>query len=98
VSIFFYNFNYDWFYLRRYQAMSQSRLLSKRVLDESSSDDDDEFIIAAAQIVQSASHIRKKPGGSVPGRTYKYRNREEGHARLYQDYLSENPTYGPTDF
>ncbi|PUZ55713.1 hypothetical protein GQ55_5G234100 [Panicum hallii var. hallii] len=65
---------------------------------ESSSDDDDEFIIAAAQIVQSASHIRKKPGGSIPGRTYKYRNREEGHARLYQDYLSENPTYGPTDF
>jgi hypothetical protein len=44
-------------------------------------------------------HIfEKKQGGSVPGRIYKYRNREERHARLYQDYLAENPTYGPTDF
>lgn len=90
--------NYDLFYLHRLQAMSQSSLLSKRVLDESSSDDDDDFIISAAQIVQSASLLRKKQGGSVPGRTYIYRNREEGHARLYQDYIDENPTYGPSLF
>lgn len=75
--------------------MSQSSLLSKRVLDESSSDDDDDFIISAAQIVQSASLLRRKQGGS---RTYIYRNREEGHARLYQDYIDENPTYGPSLF
>lgn len=78
--------------------MSQSSLLSKRVLDESSSNDDDDFIISAAQIVQSASLLQKKQGGSVPGRTYIYRNREEGHARLYQDYIDENPTYGPSLF
>jgi hypothetical protein len=42
--------------------MSQSRLFSSRVLDESSSDDDDEFIIGAAQIIQSVS--RRKPGVS----------------------------------
>lgn len=60
--------------------MSQSSLLSKRVLDESSSDDDDDFIISVAQIVQSASLLRRKQGGS---RTYIYRNREEGHAIDY---------------
>ena len=75
--------NYDLFYLHKLQAMSQSSLLSKRVLDESSSDDDDDFIISAAQIVQSASLLQKKQGGSVPGRTYIYRNREEGHAIDY---------------
>jgi hypothetical protein len=58
------------------RGMSQSRLLSAQALDESSSDDDDEFIIAAAQIVQSA--LRRKPGGSVPGRAYIHRDREAG--------------------
>lgn len=77
-------------------GMSQSRLLSSRVLDESSSDDDDEVIIAASQIVQSAS--QRKPGGSVLGRVYIYRDREAGHTRLYQDYFAEHPTYGPRVF
>jgi hypothetical protein len=75
---------------------SQSRLLSSRVLDESSSDDDDEFIISAAQIIQSVS--RRKPGGSVHGRVYIYRDREAGHTRLFQDYFAEHPTYGPSVF
>jgi hypothetical protein len=38
------------------------------------------------------------PGGSVLGRAYIYRDREAGHARMYQDYLAENPTYGPSLF
>jgi hypothetical protein len=77
-------------------GMSQSRLLSSRVLDESSWDVDDEVIIAASQIVQSAS--QRKPGGSVLGRVYIYRDREAGHTRLYQDYFAEHPTYGPSVF
>jgi hypothetical protein len=76
--------------------MSQSQLLLSRVLDESSSDDDDEFIIGAAQIIQSVS--RRKPGGSVHGRVYIYRDKEAGHTRLFQDYFAEHPTYGPCVF
>ncbi|XP_062188941.1 uncharacterized protein LOC133892271 [Phragmites australis] len=39
-----------------------------------------------------------RPGGSVPGRQYINRNREAGHWRLYEDYFSDDPTYGPTFF
>ena len=76
--------------------MSQSRLLSSRVLDESSSDDDDEFIISVAQIIQSASV--RKPRGSVHGCVYIYRDREDGHTIPFQDYFAEHPTYGPSVF
>ncbi|XP_020398640.1 uncharacterized protein [Zea mays] len=78
--------------------MGENRLLSLRDLDESSSDDDDHVILCAAQIIQSYSQVRRQPGGSVPGRAYIYRDREAGHARMYQDYLAENPTYGPNLF
>lgn len=78
--------------------MSNSRSLSSRLLDESSLDDEEDFILCAAQILQNVSQVHRKPGGSVPGHAYIYRNREAGHARLYQDYLAHNPTYGPNLF
>jgi len=68
--------------------MSDKKLLSRRFLDESSSDDeDDELIFSATQILQSESKRAKKSGGSVPGHLYIYRDREGGHARMYQDHL-----------
>jgi hypothetical protein len=78
--------------------MGSNRLLSSRVLDESSSDDDEDFIFCAAQIIHNVSQVRRKPGGSVLGRAYIYRDREAGHTRLYQDYLADSPTYGPNLF
>jgi hypothetical protein len=36
--------------------------------------------------------------GSVHGHQTLRRNREEGHARLYQDYFADYPTYGPSYF
>jgi hypothetical protein len=85
--------------LRIQAIISANRMLSSRVLDESSSsDDDDYFILCAAQIIQSYSQERGMPGGSVPGHAYIYRDRETGHARMYQDYLAENPTYAPSLF
>lgn len=63
----------------------------------SSSDDDDELYIAAAHVVSdianSACHR-----GSVEGHHVLNRDRQSGHIRLYEDYFSDNPTYGPSYF
>jgi hypothetical protein len=78
------------------EAMSGFKSLLQRELeDDSSSDDDDYFIMSAAQIVQTFSGQKRKPGGSVPGHLVIYRDREGGHQRMFEDYLVENPTYGP---
>ena len=79
-------------------SMSHRPSLFQRFLDESSSDDADEFFFAAAQIVQRCSQPARKHGGSVPGHQVKYRDRVGGHARMYQDYLADDPTYDLTDF
>jgi hypothetical protein len=84
--------------LLQIQVMGSNRLLSSQLLDESSSDDDEDFILSTAQIIHTVSQVRRNPGGSVPGRAYIYRDREAGHARLYQDYLANIPTYGPNLF
>jgi hypothetical protein len=34
----------------------------------------------------------------VKGHKYLYRDRQGGHDRMFQDYLAENPTYGPEIF
>jgi len=63
----------------------------------SSSDDDDELYIAAAHVVSdianSACHR-----GSVDGHHVLNHDRQSGHIRLYEDYFSDNPTYGPSYF
>jgi hypothetical protein len=66
----------------------------------SSEDDDDELILATLHQAhtQYALLNAARPGGSVPGRQYINRNREAGHWRLYEDYFSDAPTYGPTFF
>ncbi|XP_062206110.1 uncharacterized protein LOC133907984 [Phragmites australis] len=66
----------------------------------SSEDDDDELILATLHQAhtQYALLNAARPGGSVPGRQYINRNREAGHWRLYEDYFSDAPTYGPTSF
>ena len=64
----------------------------------SSSDDDDELYIAAAHVVvldiaNSACHR-----GSVEGHHVLNHDRQSGHIRLYEDYFSDNPTYGSSYF
>ena len=72
--------------------------LLNEVMDSSSSDDDDELYIAAAHIV--ATDIGNEPYhcGSVEGHRVLNRDRQSGHLRLYQDYFSDDPTYGPNHF
>ena len=78
--------------------MPRKRSRARRVLEESSSDDDESLILATAQIVQGFSNEKGRHGGSVKGHKVIYRDREAGHERMYQDYLAENPTYGPELF
>ena len=78
--------------------MPRKRSRARRVLEESSSDDDESQILATAQIVQSFSNEKGRHGGSVKGHRVLYRDREGGHNRMYQDYLSDNPTYTPEMF
>lgn len=79
--------------------MHGRRSLTRRLLDESSSDDDDELLLCTGQIIESHSQAEpEKHGGSIPGHVVIYRDREGGHSRMYQDYLADDPTYGPTIF
>ena len=80
-------------------VMPLKRSHSRRQFEEdSSSDDYDYFILGAAQIVHSFSNVRRSHGGSVPGRTKIYRDRQGGHDRMFRDYLAVNPTFGPAIF
>jgi len=78
--------------------MSRKRSLSLRMLDDSAADDDDFDMLVAAVIVDSFANDEKKHGGCVEGHRVLHRDREAGHERLFQDYMAENPTYGPEIF
>jgi len=65
------------------------------VVDSSSSDDDNELYIAAADIVATDIDNEPRYRGSVEGHRVLNRDRQSGHMRLYQDYFSDDPTYGP---
>ena len=78
--------------------MSKKKFCARRQLDDSSSDDDDSVILSAAQVVQTFSNEKGRHGGSVVGHRVLYRDREGGHDRIFQDYLADNPTYGPEIF
>jgi len=72
-----------------------TKSLLQRELDDSSSDDDDYLIFSAAQIVQTYSNAKGRHSGSVLGHQVIYRDREDSYQRIFQDYLADDPTYGP---
>jgi len=78
--------------------MRAARSRLRRQFDDDSSDDDDYFIFTAAWIVQRFSNKKGRHGGSVTGHVVIHRDREGGHWRMYQDYLTDNLTYGPDLF
>ena len=78
--------------------MAAEKSLLQRELEDSSSDDDDCLIISAAAIVETYSNKKERHGDSVPGHKVIYRDREDGHQRMFQDYLADEPTYGPNLF
>ncbi|XP_062217681.1 uncharacterized protein LOC133917866 [Phragmites australis] len=81
--------------------MRRRNIVKQILMDSSStSSDDDELIVATAfQVHDEDQRLNvRRHGGSVPGHRVIHRGREAGHARLYQDYFSEDPTYGPAIF
>lgn len=72
------------------------------MLDDSSSSssDDDIFFHQAMHAVLNEDEVCEdsQPGGSVHGHLVLNRERHTGHMRLYQDYFSDQPTYGASYF
>ncbi|XP_072146396.1 uncharacterized protein [Setaria viridis] len=70
------------------------------VLDSSSDDDDDDFLISVTHVTVNAneSDDETKHRGSIIGHRVLQRDRQAGHQRLYQDYFSDDPTYGHSYF
>ena len=75
-----------------------NELMDSSSSSSSSSDDDDEVYTAAEHIVLSDIINPACHRGSVEGHRVVNRDRQSGHCRLYEDYFSDNPTYGPSYF
>ncbi|CAL5402850.1 unnamed protein product [Camellia sinensis] len=72
----------------------------KMIIDDSDSDNELE-IFAIAALEEERLNNERQLGlrrGSIQGHTVIYRNRIQGHKRLYQDYFSETPIYPPNLF
>ncbi|CAL5413495.1 unnamed protein product [Camellia sinensis] len=72
----------------------------KMIIDDSDSDNELE-IFAIAALEEKRLNNERQLGlrrGSIQGHAVIYRNRIQGHKRLYQDYFSETPTYPPNLF
>jgi hypothetical protein len=78
--------------------MAAEKSLFQRELEDSSCDDDDSLIMVATAIVETYSNKKGRYGGSVPDHKVIYRDREGRHQRMFQDYLADEPTYGPNLF
>ncbi|XP_021314674.1 uncharacterized protein LOC110434616 [Sorghum bicolor] len=75
-----------------------NELMDSSSSSSSSSDDDDEVYAAAEHIILSNIVNPACHRGSVEGHRVVNRDRQSGHCRLYEDYFSDNPTYGPSYF
>ncbi|XP_028076400.1 uncharacterized protein LOC114278528 [Camellia sinensis] len=70
------------------------------IIDGSDSDNELEIFTIAASEEERLNNKRQLElhHGSIQGHAIIYRNRIQGHKRLYQDYFSETPTYPPNLF
>nr|TKW28273.1 hypothetical protein SEVIR_3G309700v2 [Setaria viridis] len=80
--------------------MGRRSLSMHLVLDSSSNDDDDNFFLSVTHVAVNAdeSGDETKHRGSIIGHRVLQRDRQEGYQRLYQDYFSDDPTYGHSYF
>src|SRR6266540_854593 len=88
------------FLIALHSIMSSRNPVLQYFLDSSLSSVDNELILTTAYLLQHEQERLNAPryGGSVPGHQVLSRDRQGGYARLYQDYFSYAPTYGPTFF
>ena len=80
--------------------MSRRSLSMQLVMDSSLDDDDDDFLLSVTHVAMNAdeSDDETRHRGSVLGHRVLRRDRQAGHHRLYQDYFSDDPTYGHSYF
>jgi len=78
--------------------MNFQSFLLNQVVDSSDDSDDDEIYVAAAHIATECIYTEPLCRGSIEGHRVVNRDRVSGHLRLYQDYFSDYPTYGPNYF
>ena len=57
-----------------------------------------QMVALVADELESEPHLDSQPGGSQVGREFLYCDREGTYERLYCDYFSNRPTYGPIKF
>ena len=69
-----------------------------KVLESSSSDDEDDLYVATAHIVAETNDKQPYRRGSINGHRVLNRDRQSGHSKLFQDYSSDDPTYGANYF
>ena len=72
----------------------------KIILSDSDSDDELEMLAVAAMAMEklNTENISAIRRGSIQGYSVIFRNRVEGHERLYRDYFAKSPTYPPNLF
>jgi hypothetical protein len=77
-------------------VMTRLSLSMQLVLESSSDEEDDDYFLPVTHVATNAneSDDDKKYRGSIQGHRVLRRDRIAGYHRLYQDYFSENPTYG----
>ena len=80
--------------------MSRRSLSMQLVMDSSLDDDNDDFLLSVTHVAMNAdeSDDETRHHGSVLGYRVLWRDRQAGHHRLYQDYFSDDPTYGHSYF
>jgi hypothetical protein len=76
--------------------MTRLSLSIQLVLESSSDEKDDDYFLAVTHVATNVNESdgEKKYRGSIQGHRVLRRDRIAGHHMLYQDYFSENPTYG----
>jgi hypothetical protein len=79
----------------RYEQTKPFHAISARFVVNDNGDDGD-FLLGVTHVAINADESDDEPKhrGSILGHQVLWRDREVGHQILYQDYFSENPTYG----
>jgi hypothetical protein len=71
--------------------------VQNEILESSSSDNGDD-LYTATHIVGEVNDNEPNRRGSIEGHRVLDRDRQSGHSKLFQDYFSDDPTYGPDHF
>jgi hypothetical protein len=80
--------------------MNRQSVSMQMVLESSSDNNDNDFLLDVTHVAINADESDDEPKhrGSTLGHQVLWCDKEVGHQRLYQDYFSNDPTYGHVYF